>query len=204
MNLSVRETGTWQHTLDIEVPADEVERGLVATAQGIQRRVSLPGFRKGRVPLDLVRQQFAEAVEHEFLDSVVHRVTGEALSQARLDPVVPALVRNVRFVPGQPLRFEALVEVRPQIEIKDYRGVPITRRTRPVDERAVEAIATLLALRDRIVPPTLNYEEPDEGLDLDYVPNEARPLDGANGRAIGISNAFGFGGHNVVLCLEAQ
>src|SRR5918992_1234217 len=69
---------------------------------------------------------------------------------------------------------------------------------------AVEAIATLLALRDRIAPPTLNYEEPDEGLDLDYVPNEARPLAGANGRAIGISNAFGFGGHNAVLCLEAQ
>jgi 3-oxoacyl-[acyl-carrier-protein] synthase II len=69
---------------------------------------------------------------------------------------------------------------------------------------AVEAIATLLALRDRIAPPTLNYEEPDEGLDLDYVPNEARPLADANGRAIGISNAFGFGGHNAVLCLEAQ
>jgi 3-oxoacyl-[acyl-carrier-protein] synthase II len=69
---------------------------------------------------------------------------------------------------------------------------------------AVEAIATLLALRDRIAPPTLNYEEPDDGLDLDYVPNEARPLAGANGRAIGISNAFGFGGHNAVLCLEAQ
>jgi 3-oxoacyl-[acyl-carrier-protein] synthase II len=69
---------------------------------------------------------------------------------------------------------------------------------------AVEAIAMLLALRDRIAPPTLNYEEPDEGLDLDYVPNEARPLAGANGRAIGISNAFGFGGHNAVLCLEAQ
>jgi 3-oxoacyl-[acyl-carrier-protein] synthase II len=69
---------------------------------------------------------------------------------------------------------------------------------------AVEAIATLLALRDRIAPPTLNYEEPDEGLDLDYVPNEARPLSGANGRAIGISNAFGFGGHNAVLCLEAK
>ena len=43
---------------------------------------------------------------------------------------------------------------------------------------AVEAIATLLALRDRIAPPTLNYEEPDEGLDLDYVPGKARPLRG--------------------------
>ena len=69
---------------------------------------------------------------------------------------------------------------------------------------AVEAIATLLALRDRIAPPTLNYEEPDEGLDLDYVPNEARPLQNGDARAIGLSNAFGFGGHNVVICLEAS
>ena len=69
---------------------------------------------------------------------------------------------------------------------------------------AVEAIATLLALRDRIAPPTLNYEEPDEGLDLDYVPNEARPLENGDRRAIGLSNAFGFGGHNAVLCLEAS
>ncbi len=69
---------------------------------------------------------------------------------------------------------------------------------------AVESIATLLALRDRIAPPTLNYEEPDEGLDLDYVPNEARPLQNGEVRAIGISNAFGFGGHNAVLCLEAS
>ncbi len=70
---------------------------------------------------------------------------------------------------------------------------------------AVEAIATLLALRDRLAPPTLNYEEPDEGLDLDYVTDGARPLSDGNGRpAVGMSNSFGFGGHNAVLVLEAS
>ena len=68
---------------------------------------------------------------------------------------------------------------------------------------AVEAVATLLALRDRIAPPTLDYEQPDEGLDLDYVPNEARTLDIDGRPAVALSNAFGFGGHNAVLCLEA-
>ena len=68
---------------------------------------------------------------------------------------------------------------------------------------AVEAVATLLAMRDRIAPPTLNYEQPDEGLDLDYVPNEARTLDVNGHPAVALSNAFGFGGHNAVLCLEA-
>lgn len=68
---------------------------------------------------------------------------------------------------------------------------------------AVEAVATVQALGERVAPPTLNYRTPEEGLDLDYVPNEARPLEGVNGRAVGISNSFGFGGHNAVICIAA-
>ena len=69
---------------------------------------------------------------------------------------------------------------------------------------AVEAVATLLALRDRLAPPTLGLSEPDDGLDLNYVPEVAQPLrlTGAS-RALALSNSFGFGGHNAVLCLEA-
>lgn len=69
---------------------------------------------------------------------------------------------------------------------------------------AVEAIATVLALNDRVAPPTLGYEEEDEGLDLDYVPDGPRPLmvnGNGHGRAVALSNSFGFGGHNAVLCL---
>jgi 3-oxoacyl-[acyl-carrier-protein] synthase II len=70
---------------------------------------------------------------------------------------------------------------------------------------AVESIATLLALQRGVAPPTLNYEVPEDGLDLDYVPNHARPLSdensapGSHTRHIALCNSFGFGGHNSVL-----
>src|SRR3954451_9839257 len=68
---------------------------------------------------------------------------------------------------------------------------------------ADEAVATILALRDKMPPPTLGWEEREEGMDLDYVPNEAQPLK-VNGRQpIALSNAIRFGGHHAVLCLEA-
>jgi 3-oxoacyl-[acyl-carrier-protein] synthase II len=69
---------------------------------------------------------------------------------------------------------------------------------------AVEAIATAEALRERLAPPTLGFEERDEGLDLDYVPGEARQLRNGGGRMVGVSNSFGFGGHNAVLCLATE
>jgi 3-oxoacyl-[acyl-carrier-protein] synthase II len=69
---------------------------------------------------------------------------------------------------------------------------------------AVEAVATLLALRDRIAPPTLGLVDPEDGLDLDYVPEVARALEFPDERRpLALSNSFGFGGHNAVLYLEA-
>src|SRR3954451_12076356 len=69
---------------------------------------------------------------------------------------------------------------------------------------AVEAIATIASLRQGVVPPTLGLEQPDEGLDLDYVPGQAKQLATRDGsKPIGVSNSLGFGGHNAVLVLEA-
>lgn len=62
----------------------------------------------------------------------------------------------------------------------------------------VEAIATLMALEEGILPPTINYEHPDPECDLDYVPNEARPAR----VKLALSNSFGFGGHNSTLVLR--
>ncbi|AGT31131.1 3-oxoacyl-ACP synthase [Geobacillus genomosp. 3] len=63
---------------------------------------------------------------------------------------------------------------------------------------AVEAIFSALAIRDGVIPPTINYETPDPECDLDYVPNEARKRDV---RAV-LSNSFGFGGHNATLIFK--
>ena len=140
MKQSSRETGTWQQTLDVEVPVDEVESQLDQFARAVQRRAVLPGFRRGKVPLDQVRVQFADAIEQEFFETYLPRATSQAIDGAGLQPIVPPLVRNVRFTPGQPLRFEAVVDVKPNVESPEYRGLTLRRMRRPVDDGAVEKV----------------------------------------------------------------
>jgi 3-oxoacyl-[acyl-carrier-protein] synthase II len=62
----------------------------------------------------------------------------------------------------------------------------------------VEAIFSILAVRDGMLPPTINYEEPDPACDLDYIPNEAREADVRTA----VSNSFGFGGHNATIVVR--
>jgi 3-oxoacyl-[acyl-carrier-protein] synthase II len=63
---------------------------------------------------------------------------------------------------------------------------------------AVEAIFCTLAIRESVLPPTINYDTPDPDCDLDYIPNEARKGD----VRVAVSNSFGFGGHNACLVLR--
>ena len=144
MTHTVRESGQWQHTLTVEVPADEVESRLLAVARRFQQVVSMPGFRKGKVPLDRVRQDYAAEIERDFLERFIPEAAQAAIRDAALQAVVPPSVQNLRFTPGQPLSFEAVVDVAPQVQVTDWKGFALTRHVRPVTEAAVDAMLAQL------------------------------------------------------------
>jgi len=140
MNVSLRETAATQKVMAVEVPADEVERGLDQVARNIQKRASLAGFRRGKVPLDMVRNHYAPVIEQEFLDDALPRLTQEAVEREKLQPAVPPLIREVRFQVGQPLRFEVQVDVRPQIEARDYKKLRASVERREIGDVEVDEV----------------------------------------------------------------
>lgn len=178
MTHTVRESGQWQHTLTIEVPTDEVESRLVAVSRRFQQQVSLPGFRKGKVPLERVRQDYAAEIEREFLERFIPEVTHRALQESKLAAVVPPSVQNLRFTPGQPLSFDAVVDVAPQVEVKDWKGYPLVRRIRPVAEAAIDAMLNQLREESAVFADVERAAGPGDVLLLD-----SQRLD-ANGRRL--------------------
>jgi 3-oxoacyl-[acyl-carrier-protein] synthase II len=137
------------------------------------------------------------------------RAMSQALAEAGKDPDAVSYI-NAHGT-STPLNDRSETEAIKKAFGEDAYSVPVSSTKSVIGHLlgaagAVEAIATALALQNRCAPPTVGYEQPDEGLDLDYVFGEARQLEPQNGdnTLTALSNSFGFGGHNAVVCLTTS
>lgn len=126
--------------LQVEVPADEVQRGIEATIKQLARDVRIPGFRKGKVPSSLVVQRFGmEAIVHQMLDDHLSSWFSTALEEADLDPVDrPEVDFEEAPEEGKPFSFTAVVTVMPEAELGRYRGVEAPRAEAVVEDAEVD------------------------------------------------------------------
>ncbi len=132
-------SGELIRSVEVEVPAGEVERESLRIAQGFQKRARIPGFRPGKAPLSLVRQRFEAKIREETLETLIPAHLRAAFERENLDPVSQPQLGPLDFQPGAPLKFSASFEVMPAFELGDYRALRITPPAATVGEAEVDA-----------------------------------------------------------------
>jgi trigger factor len=123
-----------KHSLEITVPAAEVEQETERAAAEIQKKVRLPGFRPGKAPLSLVKTRFAADIRQDVIEKLVPRHFRAAVDKDGLHVVGQPDLKDVHFHEGQDLHFKAEFEVAPNFDLGDYRGVTITYSEPEVSE----------------------------------------------------------------------
>lgn len=142
MHLEVTELGPMKRALKIEVPAEEVTQRFSRAYTELNRQVQVPGFRPGKAPVAILEKRYAKAVEEDVIRSLVPDYYDRAIKQAGISPVqveIPPLER-VKIKKGAPFTFTATVEIKPKIELRDYKAPnPISLKpdTRTVTEEQV-------------------------------------------------------------------
>jgi trigger factor len=135
---------TEKHTvkLTIEVPADEYAKDLDAAYRSIANQVKIPGFRKGKIPKQIIDAQIgAEVVRDEFIQAAVPSYYRKAISDEDLAPISdPEIDLDEEFDVDRPLVFTAVVEVRPRLELAeaDYKGVKVMKPSTEVTDQEVD------------------------------------------------------------------
>ena len=104
----------------------------------LQSVVSLPGFRVGKVPLAMIREQFPSMVKDEVLDISAKAALPEILKGSQINPVVAPLLKNVNYEAGKALYFEIQFESSPAIEPKGYEKIAATRKVHKITDAEVE------------------------------------------------------------------
>jgi trigger factor len=124
MKMEVTELGPMKRALKIEVPADEVTLRFSRAYTELNRQVSIPGFRPGKAPVALLEKKYAKAVEEDVIRSLVPDYYDRAIRQAGIVPVlveIPPLER-VKIKKDTPFTFTATVEIKPKIDLRDYKA----------------------------------------------------------------------------------
>src|ERR1700688_3054009 len=116
---------TCKRELELEIPADNVQKATEKIARDLARVARVPGFRPGKAPVTLIRRRFADDIQGEVVQSLVPEYLEKALCEKNLIPVMRPEVDKVEFKEGEPLRFRAIFEVLPEFELGDYKNLQV-------------------------------------------------------------------------------
>ncbi|MFY9691063.1 MAG: trigger factor [Candidatus Acidiferrales bacterium] len=150
---------TCKREIELEIPAENVQKATDKVARDIARVARIPGFRPGKAPVTLVRRRFADDIQGEVVQSLVPEYLEKALDEKKLVPVTRPEVDKVEFKEGEPLRFRAIFEVLPEFELGDYKNLTIQVDEVEVGDAQVDK--TLEEMRERAAT---------------FVPIEGRPV----------------------------
>jgi trigger factor len=166
--------------LAFEVEAERIQQEIDTRARDLARKVKLPGFRPGKVPVEVVKKRFHSEILGEAAEAIVNKVVFEEIEGRGLKPLAPPKVEEVKLEEGQPMTFKAVFETLPLVELPDWRGLRATARGPKVTDEDVDKEI------DRLREEAARYDPVDEArptqagdyalLDLAW-----KPLDGGKG-----------------------
>ncbi len=131
MKVEVERLGNSQVCLRIEISPEEVDQELERNCQALRTKVSVPGFRKGKVPLSILKSRFAEHLKAEVIQNLVPPAYEQALISERLIPLgnlqLSPPMNQMELAEGQPLAFEATLDVKPDFSLPEYEDLVIDK-----------------------------------------------------------------------------
>lgn len=139
---------TCKREIELEIPAENVQKAEEKVARDIARVARVPGFRPGKAPVTLIRRRFAEDIRGEVMQSLVPEYLEKALDEKKLVPVTRPEVEKLEFKEGEPLKFKATFEVLPEFELGDYKNLEVKVEAVEVGDEQVDK--TIDEIRDRM------------------------------------------------------
>jgi trigger factor len=178
LQVAVADLSQCRKGLTVEVPVEEVNAAFEKTYGAYARHLKIPGFRPGRVPRDLIKQRFAKEAKEEVVKSLVPEALQSAVAEQMLRVVGEPQIDDLSVDEGEPLKFKATLEVLPDFELKEYKGLKLTKRVATVtDEEVGHALEHLRQSAAEFVPVEDRPSHDGDFVSVNLVGKYVEPLE---------------------------
>jgi trigger factor len=172
-----------QQEAEIEVTGEELQPHFEKAYEKYRPKLEIKGFRKGKVPLPMIKKLYGEAIERDSLDTIADDLYQKAMQEKDIHPLGKAALVDMDFKRGERFRFKIKYEVRPDITLEKYKGVKVEKEVHPVYDAEVESEVDHIRRANASTAPAEAVTDPEH-----IVTADVQELDEAGTPLIGRKN----------------
>ncbi len=147
INYKINDISECKREVEIEMPWEEVDGYLKKCYKDIAKEVSMPGFRKGKVPLRIVKERFKSEAKGHFLNNYIPDILTDVFTKEEINPANTPNITDFKLEEGSPFHLTTEVEVMPDIQVKKYKKLKLKKPVYEVSEKDIEE--TIENLREK-------------------------------------------------------
>ncbi|HEY5263869.1 MAG TPA: trigger factor [Steroidobacteraceae bacterium] len=187
MQVSVESIGKLERRMQVQVPAERVSKEIAARLKSLSRTARLNGFRPGKAPLTVIRQQFGVQVHREVIGELLQSSFAEAVTEQQLSPAGNPRIEPQSMDEGQDLKYIATFEVFPEVALQPIDALEVERVTAEVTEADIDAMIERLRKQQTKYSPVTRAAANADKVTIDFEGKiDAVAFAGGQGENVGI------------------
>jgi trigger factor len=187
MQVSLTATGGLERRLEVAIPAAEVDGEVAQRLTKISRTARLKGFRPGKAPIAVIRQQYGEQVHGEVISDLMRSSFSEAVAREKLTPAAGPRIEPIAMSPGSDLKFAAVFEVLPEVRLKPISDLTLEKPVASVGEQDLDAMLDTLRKQRPVFNEVSRGAAKDDRVTVDFTGKiDGEEFDGGSGKGVAI------------------
>ncbi len=187
MQVSLTATGGLERRLEVAIPASQVDGEVTQRLNRISRTARLKGFRPGKAPIAVIRQQYGEQVQSEVINDLMRASFSEAVQREKLNPAGGPRIEPIAMSPGADIKYAAVFEVLPEVRLAPVTELAIEKPVAGVSDPDVDAMLATLRKQRPVFNEVTRGAAAEDRVTVDFTGTiDGIPFDGGSGAAVPI------------------
>ncbi|HVN41317.1 MAG TPA: trigger factor [Steroidobacteraceae bacterium] len=187
MQISVESTGALERRMEVSVPREQIDAAVDERLKHVSRTARLKGFRPGKAPIKVIRQQFGAQVRQEVLSELMQSSFAQAITEHKLSPTAGPRIEPISIAPGEDLKYRAIFEVFPEVTLVQVEGLAVTRPVAEVTESDIEAMLQNLREQRPQFEPVERESRTGDRVTMDFTGQiDGKPFEGSKGDDVAV------------------